>query len=980
MLCFKRTHRIDNGVSPLSYPYGSDRRPAPPLQLSYRKQYHRTRGPSVTAVYTQSTYPRSTMTHSTTTISNRLFRLSHTLLLAASLAACGDNDLRTPVADENIEFAVTASNDWSLAESRSRQSDGTASPRHKIYVMEGRSSALSRPVYLHTTEDDWTDTVLQSRATITGEAAGLKSIAMTAYVSQNGSERRLYSDQERLSASSGWRSSRFWPADNSEMDFYAYGFTGDRDKPDNMTFRAGTPAAPVIAFSTLAADDRTETGADLLVGKSEGVSSSSKPVVEMTMRHALTKIEFDASANFAAGTITAIGFRGVRASAVYDYAAEEWQLPRDNAAAAGFRREFADGIATDGQTKVPVVAGDDAFLMMPQTLGSEAELYVEFTEAVTGLEIELTFPLTGYQWGKGKRLRYVISTNPDMIQPFLEIDRKEFRFDYRGMAIVDSTYNSGTRQWDYKYADRHEATLKSYYAITSANNATKYAPLELDIEDILNSQSEDWYTMDIERLPSVANMAEYKVTLKCEAQEGIEEGSGEILSKTPLGTEAEPYDLSTMGGTEARTTANCYIVNAPGWYSFPLVYGNAIKNNNNNSLSYERTESYGGNSLDKLLNYLGNPISHPYIYEDCKMDNAKGVLIWQDGVNLTDEYYIDQEKKNFIFHISGSSQGNLVLGIKDTKRNWIMWNWHIWLTDYSSDGDFTISSSNPLTFGLDNVGSDYVFMSKNIGWCDGYSIVYEGRTANIEFIQIDQNKARGILLNVDQVKHTDVSIGNNTLYQWGRKDPIPGITIDEYGVAKLKSINSNEYYMEFKTADDPTINDNTIQAAIRFPMRFYFFINNSWTYEEIPCNLWAINQANYTGTHNLYPCIKTIYDPSPRGYKIPDNRVFHHLFYTQSQYTWVISSEEAHPNGFESFSVPLSGIIDDVTAKPILYWKDPNDNITKRIGRFWTARSQSTNAGSHVCVKYWDGGSWINFHSEGCSMCSGMSIRPMKDD
>lgn len=94
------------------------------------------------------------MTRPTTTILNRLLRLSHALLLAASLTACADNDLRTPVSEENIEFAVTASNDWSLAESRSRQSDGTASPRHMIYVMEGRSSALSRPVYLHTTEDD----------------------------------------------------------------------------------------------------------------------------------------------------------------------------------------------------------------------------------------------------------------------------------------------------------------------------------------------------------------------------------------------------------------------------------------------------------------------------------------------------------------------------------------------------------------------------------------------------------------------------------------------------------------------------------------------------------------------------------------------------------------------------------------------------------------------------------------------------------
>ncbi len=46
------------------------------------------------------------------------------------------------------------------------------------------------------------------------------------------------------------------------------------------------------------------------------------------------------------------------------------------------------------------------------------------------------------------------------------------------------------------------------------------------------------------------------------------------------------YDLSTKGGTTAMNTANCYIINAPGRYSLPLVYGNAIKNGATNSSAY----------------------------------------------------------------------------------------------------------------------------------------------------------------------------------------------------------------------------------------------------------------------------------------------------------------------------------------------------------------------------------------------------------
>ena len=51
-----------------------------------------------------------------------------------------------------------------------------------------------------------------------------------------------------------------------------------------------------------------------------------------------------------------------------------------------------------------------------------------------------------------------------------------------------------------------------------------------------------------------------------------------LRSRTPV----TDFDLSTYnvaaGSTVARTTANCYVVQAPGTYIFPLVYGNALRN------------------------------------------------------------------------------------------------------------------------------------------------------------------------------------------------------------------------------------------------------------------------------------------------------------------------------------------------------------------------------------------------------------------
>lgn len=72
-------------------------------------------------------------------------------------------------------------------------------------------------------------------------------------------------------------------------------------------------------------------------------------------------------------------------------------------------------------------------------------------------------------------------------------------------------------------------------------------------------------------------------------------------------------DLSMTKGS--RNTANCYLVNASGTYTLPLVYGNAIKNGGPNTAAYTSTKS-GTNILTGFVNHLGDAISEPYIYDN----------------------------------------------------------------------------------------------------------------------------------------------------------------------------------------------------------------------------------------------------------------------------------------------------------------------------------------------------------------------------
>ena len=102
-----------------------------------------------------------------------------------------------------------------------------------------------------------------------------------------------------------------------------------------------------------------------------------------------------------------------------------------------------------------------------------------------------------------------------------------------------------------------------------------------------------------------------------------------LFPTTNKGSEGSPYNLSGIdGGGTVENTANCYMVGAPGWYCFPLVYGNAITDGKYNTTAYSSTH---------MVNHLNKKISAPYIKDNnvnLETSNVSVKLIWQDAENL----------------------------------------------------------------------------------------------------------------------------------------------------------------------------------------------------------------------------------------------------------------------------------------------------------------------------------------------------------
>lgn len=172
----------------------------------------------------------------------------------------------------------------------------------------------------------------------------------------------------------------------------------------------------------------------------------------------------------------------------------------------------------------------------------------------------------------------------------------------------------------------------------------------------------------------------------------VHNGAAEKLMNTPpKGTADRPWNLSNRTGADAvENTANCYVINGPGHYSFPLVYGNAIRNGADTPAAYSST-STNPYVLKQFVNYINYPITRPYIDEGYAYPLTSAEILWQDEPGLVTDvrYHAEPGRGTISFAVPRETikEGNAVIVLKD-ERGQVIWSWHIWVT--SADVEQTI--------------------------------------------------------------------------------------------------------------------------------------------------------------------------------------------------------------------------------------------------------------------------------------------------
>lgn len=368
-----------------------------------------------------------------------------------------------------------------------------------------------------------------------------------------------------------------------------------------------------------------------------------------------------------------------------------------------------------------------------------------------------------------------------------------------------------------------------------------------------------------------------------------------LQSRTNTGT----TDLASNG------TANCYIVDAKGTYTLPLVYGNAIDSKGNIVQSSYTGFSEDDRILPTFKNYNNTAIQSPYILDDVGRSGISATIVWQDSQNLISSVQYNAEaygqKGGLSFSIGDDiAQGNAVLAIK--KDGVIVWSWHIWVTSKElTDRIWTIKNYW--------FNTRYDVMPVNLGWCSNPNETiryYDRHKCQVRFRQILSRNDDGTpnygseqTVTILQEPHIALPRGNNAFYQWGRKDPLVGTNASwanktwwcTDGTSLVQRTTQPDFLNpllfnvstvngEVKITDNPGgINPNdrpTSKASLgrmiqnphklNNPRRKGFYIGDIVNGalvnnkpgdidDEIYSNLWLDDR-------------KTIYDPCPPGYKV----------------------------------------------------------------------------------------------------------------
>lgn len=724
-----------------------------------------------------------------------------------------------------------------------------------------------------------------------------------------------------------------WPS-NGKVRFFAFAPTiedfnkkTDGDGFLELSDKSQHKGSPTLTY-TVPTDVTKQVD---LMTVNESVTAATTPEVELNFGHALTAVQIKCGSGMLAGKITEVTISGIYGTGTHVIGSDTWTDPKDITSytiskdiTLSSDESAADKTHVSDGTPIAGTETDNlTFMLLPQTLPEGATITIKLKTGENDTKLTLSASIAGQKFEAGKIVTYKVSPSSISISPKLEFSKMGISDDNQ---TGDSIAYSGV--W-------YDATFTATAEIMQAGEEKG----------------------TIENIPKDKVTFQYKFNDTDGWKDCTKDDNGLLIieaqpaytaMRNTFGTTAETYkDESAPNSLEVDgESANCYLVDEAGYYSLPLVYGNgAVSGGHNDGLNYYPKHDDGKMPDDGKIS-----------------DVSDAVLVWQDAPDLIDPASVKViGGDKLVFHIREHTltQGNAVVAVRDNSNpKKILWSWHIWVTPYKT-------KFYSYKYGTDSNGYHYDLAKYNLGWCDIHDH-NEARKFSLQ-AKIDMSAYGGTteIVNIGtfkQIEFKGSDAGDNTYYQWGRKDPMLGgicnahtptytylkhkkkpTDEDKWDEVEFTMENKqifNQYqhdgydYSFCKNPGDMILPNDiaskgvTIGYAIQHP---YMFITNStnhdtngdfnyrnhWhrRYVDDPTLLPYLNEENHImfnawnstaqSAENQYSVTKSVYDPCPPKFKVPPHYAFMNIG-TQKDYEnlWSFTN-----NGNE-ITFPLTGVRD----------------------------------------------------------------------
>lgn len=257
--------------------------------------------------------------------------------------------------------------------------------------------------------------------------------------------------------------------------------------------------------------------------------------------------------------------------------------------------------------------------------------------------------------------------------------------------------------------------------------------------------------------------------------------------------------------------ANCYIANEPG-----VVY-----------------------KFDAKV--MGTGIETPGLPKPKVLNPVDAFVLWETGdtpgnviksVSLSSDGIVS-------FTIADGAEGNAVIAVTDGKpvegdwprsRGTILWSWHIWVTEEIND---VVCKAYD--------GTEYTIMDRNLG---------------------------------DWKQKDGTSEYQGLKYQWGRKDPFVGFNSSGNVIEGSVCTSENDYIQVSGSKTDNSSNEASIWESVAYP-EIFFGATYATSYDWYGVDMETDSRNNFLwGYSDDGNYVKTIFDPSPIGYRVAEANVF----------------------------------------------------------------------------------------------------------